>query len=456
VQVTGPPFVRQILKTFQKNHYEIYVVGGVVRDLLLNRPTTDWDFTTNAHPEQILALFPQAFYDNRFGTVGLVHQDDPIYEITTFRRDFNYLDHRRPNQVKWGKTLKDDLSRRDFTVNAMAIKPIFNYELRITNYELIDIFDGQKDLKNRLIRAVGNPDQRFQEDALRLLRAIRIATQLGFTIEEKTFASIQKNKNLLAFISVERIRDEFLKLLASPNAADGYQLLRCAGLAQKILPEMETTFTVNQKSPHRHHLYDVGTHSLMALKFSQSPDPIVKLATFIHDLGKPATQKLINETVTFYNHEVVGACLARKIGQRLKLSAKDLDRLYRLVRWHLFTVDEHQTDKAIRRFIRNVGPENLEDILQLRVADRLGSSARITSWRLERFKQRLIEVQKQPFAISDLKVNGHDVMKILNLQPGPLVGKILQRLFEKVEEDFAKNTRDYLLKQIPVVANQLK
>ncbi|MFH1840932.1 MAG: HD domain-containing protein [Candidatus Shapirobacteria bacterium] len=445
--ITWPAFVQKILQTFTQNHYQIYIVGGVVRDLLLKRPASDWDFTTNAKPEEILTLFPDAFYDNRFGTVGLANNDDPVYEITTFRRDFNYADHRRPEKVEWGKKLEDDLARRDFTINALALDP---------KGQLIDLFNGQEDLKNKLVRAVGNPDQRFQEDALRLMRAVRIATQLDFVIEKKTFASIQKNASLLDFVSAERIRDELLKLVASPGAAAGYRILQESRLTKKILPEVEAGFAIDQKSPNRHHIDDVGTHSLKSLEFSQSNDPIVKLATLIHDVGKVPTQKLIGETITFYNHEVVGGRMARKIACRLKLSRQDSEKLYRLVRWHLFTVDERQTDKAIRRFIRHVGPENLKDILHVRLADRLGSGAKITSWRLERFKQRLIEVQKQPFAITDLKINGHDVIKILKIQPGPLIGKILAAIFEEVENDPTLNTRDYLLKQIPLVASRLK
>ena len=447
VRFTWPLFVQQILDTFIANRFEIYVVGGAVRDLLLDYPVKDWDFTTNARPEQILKLFPQAFYDNHFGTVGLAHPPDPIYEITTFRRDFNYLDHRRPSKIEWGQKLEDDLSRRDFTINAMALKPAG---------ELIDLFAGQKDLQNKIIRAVGQPQDRFQEDALRMLRAVRIATQLTFSIEKRTLASIKDNASLITFISAERIRDELLKFLASPQAADGYRLLQQTHLAAKILPEVENAFGVDQKSPRRHHLDDVGTHSLKALRFSQSSDPIVKLATLVHDIGKPATRQVIKGITTFYNHETAGARLAKAIARRLHLSRRDTDRLYKLVRWHLFTVYEHQTDKAIRRFIKNVGAENLNDILHLRLADRLGSGAKITSWRLERFKQRLLEVQKQPFTITDLKVDGHDVMNLLKIPSGPQVGQILTALFTQVETNPTLNTRDYLLTQIPLVANQPK
>lgn len=466
MKIKIPAFVKKILDTVEKEGYEIYVVGGVVRDLIIGREAVDWDFTTNATPKVILALFPDGFYDNQFGTVGIVSPREkkkkvyygkpPIYEITTFRKEIGYTDRRRPDKVIWGKTLKEDLVRRDFTINAMALKRVTNHQPLVTNFKLIDPHNGQKDLKAKLIRAVGNPDQRFQEDALRMMRAVRIAAQLGFTIEEKTFAAIKKNVGLIDYISAERIRDELLKLLSYKYAADGYMILRNSGLAEKILPEVEKMFGVEQKSPGRHHLDDVGTHAIKSLKASKSSDPIVNLATLIHDVGKPlVVGKDKKGTITFYNHELIGASIAKNVARRLKFSKKDQERLFKLVRWHQFTVDERQTDKAIRRFIRNVGIKNLSDILEVRRADRVGGGARETSWRFEKFKKKMVEVQKQPFSVADLKVSGNDVMKILNLSPGPLVGRVLDQLFEEVVEDGTKNKREYLLKRIKTLGKKL-
>jgi len=220
---------------------------------------------------------------------------------------------------------------------------------------------------------------------------------------------------------------------------------------QEIIPEMEKTFGVEQKSPGRHHIYDVGTHSLMSLKHvaERNTNAIVRLATLIHDIGKPQTyKKLENGTITFYNHELVSAKIAKRIADRLRFSNKDKNKLYRLVRYHQFSVDERQTDSALRRFIRKVEMENVPDMLDLRIGDRLGGGARETSWRLEEFKKRLIEVQKQPFAIHDLKITGHDVMKILNIDPGPKVGKILQALYDEVVEKKIDNERSDLLKRL--------
>ncbi len=446
VGVKLPEFVLEIIKKFEKAGYEIYLVGGAVRDLLMNIPVDDWDFTTNATPEEILKVFPDGFYDNIFGTVGISHSSSPNpYEITTFRTEHGYSDHRRPTKVQWGKTLEDDLKRRDFTINALALK----CQMSNVKCQIIDPFDGQKDLDKKLIRAVGDANERFDEDALRMMRAVRIAAELGFIIEEKTFEAIKKNAALINQIAKERVKEELFKILASPNPYDGMLIFKNSGLMAEILPEMEKCFGVEQKSPGRHHIYDVGTHSLMALKFCKSADPVVCFATMIHDIGKPQTyKKLPNGVITFYNHEVVSTRIAENIAERLRLSKKEKDKLVTLVRWHQFTVNENQTDSAIRRFIRNVGPQNLEDMLTLRVADRLGGGARETSWRLEEFKKRLIEVQKQPFTVQDLKIDGNDVMKVLRLRSGPKVGEILNQLFEMVVNKEIENKREILLKKL--------
>jgi tRNA nucleotidyltransferase (CCA-adding enzyme) len=438
-----PKSVFEIFNKFSQAGFEIYLVGGAVRDLLLQRDLHDADFTTNATPEQIQKLLPDSFYDNVFGTVGLIvktDQGEEKYEITTYRSEKGYEDRRRPTEVTWGKTLEEDVIRRDFTVNAMAIGPAKNGQL-----ELIDLVDGQKDLGMRIIRAVGNANERFSEDALRMMRAIRFAAQLGFTIEPETYEAIVKNAELLQEISAERIRDELLKILSSDYPSEGITLLFTSGILNYIMPEMVKGYGVAQA---RHHIHDVWTHSLLSLKHVPSKDPIVRLATLIHDVGKPVVAKGEGEARTFYNHEVAGAKIAAALAKRLRLSKKDTERLITLVRWHLFTVDERQTDSAIRRFIRNVGKENLEDMLALRVGDRLGGGARETSWRLEKFKKRLIEVQKQPFTVADLKVNGNDVMKIFGIKPGPQVGQILNQLFEEVVEKKLPNQREALLTKL--------
>jgi tRNA nucleotidyltransferase (CCA-adding enzyme) len=440
-----PQSVTEILNKFEKSGYEIYIVGGAVRDILMGRIANDWDFTTNASPEEILKVIPGGLYNNDFGTVFTDNPDDPDrpHEITTFRTEEDYKDYRHPTKIAWGKSLEEDLSRRDFTINSLALG------VKGKRQEVKDFFGGQEDIKNKLIRVVGDADQRFSEDALRMMRAVRIAAELGFTIEEKTFEAIKKNSPLINKIAKERVKDELFKLLKSPNPYEGMVLLKNSHLMAEVLPELEKCFGVEQKSPGRHHIYDVGTHLLMSLKNCKSEDPVTRFATLIHDIGKPQTfRKLETGVITFYNHEMVSTKIAENLADRLRFSKKEKDKLVTLVRWHQFTVDEHQTDSAIRRILRNVGPENMEEMLALRVADRLGGGARETSWRLEEFKKRLIEVQKEPFTVKDLKIDGNDVMRELNLKPGPEVGEVLEKLFEEVVEKKIVNDTKVLLKKI--------
>ncbi len=453
INLAVPGEVRQILEKFAKHGYEIYIVGGVVRDVMLDRPLLDWDLTTNATPEQILELYPEGFYDNAFGTVGVIENNQepntnnqrPV-EITTFRTEQGYSDKRHPDKVEWGKTLEEDLKRRDFTINAMALKLVLSAKGKGLRFEVIDEWEGMEDIKAGLIRCVGKAEERFGEDALRMMRAVRIASQLKFAIEEETFEAIKENAPKIHEISAERIRDELLKIFGADYPADGYVILRNCGLGKEILPEMEAAFGVEQKSPGRHHIYDVGTHSLEALRHCPSPDPVTRLATLIHDLGKVRTQKIHKDTkITFYNHEMESEKIAKNIADRLRFSKKQADKLVRLVRWHQFTVDEHQTDSAVRRFIVNVGLEHVPDMLALRTGDRLGGGARETSWRLEEFKKRLLEVQKQPFRVQDLKINGKDVMEAKKINPGPLVGKFLEAIFAEVVEKNLPNEREILL-----------
>ncbi len=440
MQFNLPDEVKKVLSDFKNKKFEIYVVGGAVRDLLMGKIVYDWDFTTNATPEQILEIYPEGFCDNKFGTVGIsIEGFNEPFEITTYRTEHGYSDNRRPDSVSWGKSLEEDLKRRDFTINAFA------YD----GEKLIDLYDGQKDLNSKTLRAVGDPNERFGEDALRMMRAVRIAGELKFQIEKNTFEAIQSNATLINKIAKERIKDELFKVLKSNNPYSGIVHLKESGLMQEILPELSKCFGIEQKSPNRHHIYDVGTHLLMSLKECKSTDPITRFATLIHDIGKPQTvRKLPSGVITFYNHEMVSTRIAENIADRLKFSSKEKDKLVKLVRFHQFTVDEHQTDSAIRRFITNVGLEYVEDMLHLRVADRLGGGASETSWRLEDFKKRLIEVQKQPFAIKDLKINGKDVMEKLNIPAGPKVGEVLEKIFNEVVENNVPNERESLLKLI--------
>lgn len=465
---TLPNKVKNIFNIFQKTNFQIYIVGGAVRDLLMGKTVSDWDFTTDAKPEEILKLFPQGFYDNKFGTVGIptittskeskptFEVSRPVYEITTMRKEGIYKDRRHPVEVVWTDKIEEDLARRDFTINAIALQPTTHnsssLSLRVEGLQsvLIDPFHGQEDINNKLIRAAGNPDKRFQEDALRLIRAVRIATELSFKIEKETKNAIIKNAHLISDIAKERVRNEVFKILASDNCYTGVILLRKAGLMQIILPELERCFGIKQEGPKHDRVYDIGEHSLLTLKSTPSNNPLVRFAALLHDAGKPDTVNVQQDSnVTFYNHDIIGGKIALKIAKRFNLSKKQTDKLYRLVRWHLFTVDENQTDSAIRRFIKNVGLENIDDMMALRIGDRLGGGTqKAVSWRMEKFRERIKQVLRKPFSLSDLKVNGNDVMKVSSIKPGPKVGEILQKLFEEVLEDSGKNNREYLLGRI--------
>ncbi len=456
-----PAEVKNILEKFQKANFQIYIVGGAVRDLLMGKEVEDWDFTTDAKPEEILKILPDGFYDNKFGTVGL-SVDDKVFEITTMRKEGVYKDHRHPLEVSWTDKIEQDLARRDFTINAIALgipsKHLRGEETDVTfdihlggeTMEIVDPFQGQQDIKNKLIRAVDDPNRRFQEDALRLIRAIRIATQLEFDIDDKTFKAIQQNAKLIKEIAWERIRDELFKILSSQNSYEGIVLLRKLGILQIILPELEKCFGIVQEGPKHDRVYDIGEHSLLTLKECTSTDPLVRFAALLHDIGKVKTVNTQKDgNVTFYNHDLEGGKLNLQIAKRFNLSKKQTDKLFRLVRWHMFTVDENQTDSAIRRFIKNVGVENIEDMMAVRAGDRLGGGTQTeTSWRMEKFKERIKQVLQKPFSISDLKVNGHDVMEILKIKPEPKVGEVLEKLFQEVLEDSSKNIREYLLNRI--------
>lgn len=434
-------------KLIQSNH-EAYFIGGCVRDLVMEKEVKDWDITTNATPEQIQAVFEDSFYDNSFGTVGVPIEEDgevkTVVEITTFRTESGYENARHPTKVSWGKSLEEDVKRRDFTINTLALK------IEDGEQKIIDNENGLKDLEKKLIRAVGNPDERFKEDALRMLRAVRFTTQLEFTIEEKTWDAILNNKNLIEKISGERIRIELLKILGSNFPYEGIMTLDELGILEIILPELTKGKGVSQKRPGRHHKDDVFTHNVLSLKNCPSKDPLVRFATLLHDIGKPDVASTDDRGfVIFYNHEVVGAKISKEIADRLHFSKKERDKIYTLIRWHMFTIDENISDSAIRRFIRRVGVDNVADMMDLRIGDRLGGGTQVAeSWRLKLFKERVTQELNPPFSINDLAINGNDIMSELNIPPGREVGNILQTLFEEVDEDLSKNNKEFLLERI--------
>ncbi len=436
----------EVLIIWQKlidSGYEAYLVGGCVRDLILKRKPKDWDITTNARPEEILKLFPsQSFYENRFGTVGVKtgSEDETlkVIEITTFRIEGKYSDLRRPDEIKFTDKLEEDLKRRDFTINALALN---------SQGEIIDFFNGLKDLQNKIIRTVGKPEERFHEDALRMIRAIRLACELEFEIEPKTFQGIQKNAELIQYISNERVRDEFTRIIMNKNAVLGIELLRKSGLLKEILPELERCYGVSQN---KHHKYDVYVHSLKSLDYAVRKNyPLeIRLAALLHDIAKPLTKQGEGPDCTFYMHEILGSKITKKILERLRFPKNITKKVVHLVRHHMFYLEiEKVTPSAVRRFVRRVGEENLEDLFKLREADRIGSGVpKAVPYRLRYLKFLIEKVKRAPIKPTMLKINGYDILN-MGVSQGPKVGWILKALLEEVLDDPNKNEREYLLKR---------
>jgi len=443
--MTIPKEVKLVIEKLQRPvsgypGFEAYVVGGCVRDFLLGQEPKDWDVTTNAKPEEIQKVFPDSFYENNFLTVttrtGSKKPELAEVEITTYRLEAKYSDKRHPDDVKYAKKLEDDLSRRDFTVNAMAMD---------LNKKVIDLFGGQEDLKKKIIRTVGNAEERFNEDALRMLRAVRFATTLNFTIEEETAKAIKKNSIWLDAISKERIRDEFVKIIMAENAAGGIEMLRELGLLKYIVPELLENYGVAQN---KHHIYDCYMHAVKALEFTakKNLNLEVRLAALLHDIGKPRSKAGQGEDATFYNHEIIGAKMTFYILNNLKFSKKEVEKITKLVRYHLFyyNVDEVGAS-SVRRLVRNVGSENMEELLQVRQADRIGSGVpKAEPYKLRHLKYLVEKVSKDPISVKMLKINGNDLMEILEEKPGPKIGQILDALLGLVLDDPKKNNKKYL------------
>ena len=439
-----PKQVQSIVSKLKKAGFEAYIVGGCVRDFLIEKEPNDWDITTNAKPKEIQKIFPQSFCENKFLTVTVqTKSKNPKLkeiEITTYRSEAKYSDKRHPDIVKFAQNLKQDLARRDFTINAMAM----DSELKV-----IDPFDGQKDLKKETIRAVGNPEKRFSEDALRMIRAVRFATSLNFKIEEKTGQAIKKNSALLKHISQERIRDEFLKMIMSENAAKGIELLRKLNLLKYIVPELEQGYNIAQN---KHHIYDCYEHYLRSLDYAAQKNfnKHVRLAALFHDIGKPKTKRGKGLEATFYSHEIEGAKMTKQILKRLKFSQKDIKKITKLVRYHLFYYHPDEVGQSsVRKLVRNVGLENIEELIQLRMADRIGSGCpKAKPYKLRHLEYVIEKVSKDPISVKMLKVSGNDIMKIMNIKPGSSIGQILNVLLGHVLEDPNKNKKEFLEKEI--------
>jgi len=539
-QFNIPEKILTVLRELEQAGFEAFLVGGCVRDLIMGREPKDWDITTNAKPKEILEVFPDGKYENQFGTVILPEkyiaptnsqinykstnakdeeqtkrlkslpetvkinpkekeEEGNIgnVEITTYRIESTYSDRRRPDEVKFAETLEEDLSRRDFTCNAIALSPqIYKSTTNLQIVEkggckIIDIFNGIQDIENQVIRAVGEADERFNEDALRMMRAVRFASQLSegddleflkqrkgegrqnqeteyqilahkkeyggdeeeknagsrWWIGERTFEAIKKNTHLLKHISPERISDEFQKIILSNRPAWGVELLVETGLMQYIIPEVLDTIGVRQN---RHHYYGpfntVYKHMLAALKTCPSEKLEVRLAAFFHDIGKPKAKRGHGYNSTFYGHEYIGAKMTKQIMERLKFPRQVIDKTVLLVKNHMFyyNVDE-VGEKGVRKVIRKVGLENINDLIDVRIGDRLGSGvAKAVPYKLRHFKYMVEKVSKDPISVKDLKINGDILISDYNFKPGPQMGAILEILLAEVLDDPQKNTLEYL------------
>ncbi len=448
-----PNEVQNIIGLLKKYRYEAYIVGGCVRDLLQNKEPKDWDITTNAKPEEIQKIFPKTFYENQFLTVtvqtGSQNSSLKEIEITTYRSEAKYTDKRHPDEIKFAKTIKEDLGRRDFTMNAIALS------LSGTDIDgIIDPFGGQKDLKNKIIRAVGIPENRFSEDALRMFRAVRLATVLDFSIEEKTSQAIKENSSWVKVISQERIRDELMKMIIAEKPAQGIELLRTLDLLKYVIPELEQGYGINQN---KHHIYEVYEHNLRSLEYAAKKNfnKYVRIAALFHDIAKPQTKRGEGLNATFYGHEIAGAKMTNQILHRLKFPKKDIEKITKLVRYHLFyyNVDE-VSESSVRRLVRQVGLENMDELLQLRMSDRIGSGVpKAEPYKLRHLKYIIEKVSQDPISVKMLKVSGNDIMEILKIDPGPKIGQILDILLGYALFDPTKNQKEFLEKEIQKLGN---
>jgi tRNA nucleotidyltransferase (CCA-adding enzyme) len=436
---TIPPPVVELLEGLWRAGHAGYVVGGSLRDALLGRPAADWDLATDARPERTVEIFPGAVYENRFGTVA-VRRDAEIYQITTFRSDHDYADFRRPHRIEFGDSIEVDLARRDFTVNAMAWGAPAPGAGARPEARLVDPYGGRADVAARLLRAVGDPVKRLEEDALRIVRAVRLAATLELAIDPALRAAIETRAELVRHLSGERIAAELDKMLAMPRPSGGLRLLAETGVLLHVAPELAAQRGVSQNKVAGEDLWD---HTLRTVDAVPASRPVVRLAALLHDLGKPATAA----DGHFYGHDRVGAELAATFLERLRYPRAVADRIVALVRHHMFTYDDGWSDTAVRRFIRKIGRPALDELFELRAADNVGSGVPSDAAGLTDLRRRVAEQLAADVALdrADLVVDGDDLIAELGLRPGPTIGRVLDELVERVIADPALNDRPTLL-----------
>lgn len=432
-----PVTIKNFAKVFHKQGYQLFLVGGALRDNLLGGENTDYDFATDALPEDVMKIFRHVVpVGIAHGTV-LVLFEGGEFEVTTFRTEGTYSDNRRPDKVTFVPTIEEDLKRRDFTINAFA------YD--VTGNKFIDNFNGKEDLKKQVIRAIGKPEERFDEDALRMLRACRFASKLDFTIDEPTLEAITAKADLIKNISVERIRDELIKIMKSGKPSIAIEYMRVSGLLKHILPDLLDGYKVDQN---RFHKFDVYHHNLYSCDAAPADNVIVRFAALFHDIAKPRTRRAKEDDEnSFYNHEIIGGRMAYRILKGLKFSNDQVNRITHLIKHHMFYYTHEWTDGAVRRFIRKVGIEQMSDLFLLRDADRAGNGTKqgIPKAFLD-FKDKIEEILEKDsvLKVTDLKINGNDLMVTLQLKPGPMIGEILNHLLELVLDNPELNTEEEL------------
>ena len=438
--------VLQTADTLEQAGFEAYLVGGCVRDLILGKTPKDWDLTTDAHPEQIQALFPDHYANNDYGTIGVKTDSEDkslaVIEITPYRSESGYSDLRRPDSVTFGVSLDEDLARRDFTINALAYRPKTD--------TLVDHYEGLIDLQNKRIRTVGDAHARFNEDALRMMRAVRLGTELGFVLETATTTAIAENNQLLKRISVERVSAEFVRVIESPQPMAGVIWLQTLGLLEHFIPEFKDSIGCEQGGIHKYDVFEHLLRSLQAAADKEYPTE-VRIAALFHDIGKPATRRTggKNKLYTFFGHEVVGARMTKSILERLKLPKETIATVVSLVRWHMFFSDPDLiTLSAVRRTIVRVGEDQIENLLNLRVCDRIGTGRpKEQPFRFRKYKAMVDEALRDPISVKMLKVNGDRIMALTGEKPGRRLGYVLNALLEEALEEASRNTTEYMEKR---------
>ena len=445
-----PYELQKLNEIFSQNGFEAYLVGGAVRDVLLGKEASDWDVTTNAKPDQVMKIFNKVIPTGiDHGTVT-VHFMKKEIEVTTFRTESDYSDGRHPDKVEYTGKIEEDLGRRDFTMNAIAAS--------LFDGKIVDPYGGQADIEKKIIRTVGNPLDRFMEDGLRPIRAIRFASKLNFSIEKYTYLEIFEKEihKKIQSVSVERFRDEFMKIMSSPIPSVGLKLLEQTGLMALLLPEVMDCRGCIQKDDRGYHQFDVMDHNIYACDGAPIEKPFIRLAAFLHDVGKPAAkiQRTIDGLVinNFYNHEFYSSEITKKLMTRMKFSNAEISYVTHLIQNHMFHYESNWTDSAVRRFIIKIGKENLNDLIDLRLADMYGKYNQPVRLHDSQACKLLIELkdrvsalleQDNALSLKDLKINGNDLI-LLGVK-GRQIGIILNDLFQTVIDDPKMNTKEKLL-----------